>query len=208
MAALIIKALPASEHVVKTDIAGPGFINFFLSAASVYSVIGEILTAEKNYGQSTIGAGKKVQVEFVSANPTGPLHVGHGRGAAQHRLCHLGRDRGMNPAGEVGFLDSGLRHEAVHRLEMGRLTRVRCAGQCQLDAVQSEALVDPVFQERHRLERLRGGAPPGHLIGIAGRGEQPSLGVDHGHRDAMGGFDQGAAGGFDTESGGCHVGGR
>ena len=68
--------------VRKTEIAGPGFINFFLAEEQVVGVLPAILTAGGNYGKSDVGKGAKVNVEFVSANPTGPLHVGHGRGAA------------------------------------------------------------------------------------------------------------------------------
>ena len=73
--------LPA-QLVRKTEIAGPGFINFFLAEAQVVGVLPSILSAGPNYGKSDVGHGKKINVEFVSANPTGPLHVGHGRGAA------------------------------------------------------------------------------------------------------------------------------
>lgn len=82
IAAQIIAALPVNEYVAKTEIAGAGFINFFLSPQSKQTVIKEIFKAGKQYGRSNIGKQQKVQVEFVSANPTGPLHVGHGRGAA------------------------------------------------------------------------------------------------------------------------------
>ncbi len=82
LAEMIIEALPDSERVSKAVIAGPGFINFFQAADNLYSVVPKILAAGDGYGLSQLGAGKKVQVEFVSANPTGPLHVGHGRGAA------------------------------------------------------------------------------------------------------------------------------
>ena len=68
--------------VEKVEIAGPGFINFFLSNKAWHPVVDHILDQDKLYGSSNIGNNKKVQVEFVSANPTGPLHVGHGRGAA------------------------------------------------------------------------------------------------------------------------------
>src|SRR3989344_2900453 len=78
----IVKALPVSPFVAKVEIAGPGFINFFLKQNAYQQVIAQILDAGAGYGRSTVGAGKRVQVEFVSANPTGPLHVGHGRGAA------------------------------------------------------------------------------------------------------------------------------
>jgi len=66
----------------KTEIAGPGFINFFIKAASWHPILRNIHDQDERYGASIIGQGKKIQVEFVSANPTGPLHVGHGRGAA------------------------------------------------------------------------------------------------------------------------------
>ncbi|MHB8534715.1 MAG: arginine--tRNA ligase [Sulfuricaulis sp.] len=82
LAEIIVKALPTSDKVVKIEIAGPGFINFFLAAGAYHSVVREILSRREAFGHSTLGAGRAVQVEFVSANPTGPLHVGHGRGAA------------------------------------------------------------------------------------------------------------------------------
>lgn len=82
LAEMIVKSLPASDKIAKVEIAGPGFINFFLSANALQSVIAEILSAKENYGKSTLGQGKRVLVEFVSSNPTGPLHVGHGRHAA------------------------------------------------------------------------------------------------------------------------------
>ncbi len=78
----LIAALPASKYVAKTEIAGAGFINFYLSATAKQAVIKTIQAERDCYGKSNIGQHKKAQVEFVSANPTGPLHVGHGRGAA------------------------------------------------------------------------------------------------------------------------------
>lgn len=82
LAAELIAALPADPAVQKVEIAGPGFINFYLHDGSQYAVIGHILNEGKHFGRSNVGQGKHVQVEYVSANPTGPLHVGHGRGAA------------------------------------------------------------------------------------------------------------------------------
>jgi arginyl-tRNA synthetase len=78
----IVKAMPASALVARVEIAGPGFINFFLKQDAYQQVVPRILKEGADYGRSNIGAGQRVQVEFVSANPTGPLHVGHGRGAA------------------------------------------------------------------------------------------------------------------------------
>lgn len=78
----IVAALPSSPQVLKVEIAGAGFINFFLTPAAYHNVLGTILQQGAAYGRSNLGGGQRVQVEFVSANPTGPLHVGHGRGAA------------------------------------------------------------------------------------------------------------------------------
>ncbi|MEC4750059.1 arginine--tRNA ligase [Methylomicrobium sp. Wu6] len=78
----IVAALPQDDAVTKVEIAGPGFINFFIDPMGQYEIIRTIHDKGFEFGISKIGAGKRVQVEFVSANPTGPLHVGHGRGAA------------------------------------------------------------------------------------------------------------------------------
>ena len=82
IAQALIAALPVSEVVEKVEIAGAGFINVFITATAKQAVVKAVLQAADGYGRSTLGAGRKAQVEFVSANPTGPLHVGHGRGAA------------------------------------------------------------------------------------------------------------------------------
>jgi arginyl-tRNA synthetase len=83
VAQAIIDHLAAPEGMLlKVEIAGPGFINFFIADAYWYRVMAEIHRLGAAYGNSEMGAGVKVQVEFVSANPTGPLHIGHGRGAA------------------------------------------------------------------------------------------------------------------------------
>ncbi|MEY4592515.1 MAG: hypothetical protein RIR18_1410 [Pseudomonadota bacterium] len=78
----IVAALPAAPWLVGAEIAGAGFINFRLAASSKLDIVSHVLAQGEVYGRSQQGAGRKVQVEFVSANPTGPLHVGHGRGAA------------------------------------------------------------------------------------------------------------------------------
>ncbi|WP_420828303.1 arginine--tRNA ligase [Desulfonema limicola] len=83
IAQAVIKNLENSEGIIdKIEIAGPGFINFFTGPGAWYPVLKDVHEAGDKYGAPDIGAGKKIQIEFVSANPTGPLHVGHGRGAA------------------------------------------------------------------------------------------------------------------------------
>jgi len=82
IAARLLAALPDAPCVEKAEIAGAGFINFFLRPDFKKQVVNRVLRAGAMYGTSVIGQGQRVQIEFVSANPTGPLHVGHGRGAA------------------------------------------------------------------------------------------------------------------------------
>ena len=82
LARAIVDSLPAADAIERVEIAGPGFINFFLASGASQSVIGRILEAGEGFGRGDFGHGCRIQVEFVSANPTGPLHVGHGRGAA------------------------------------------------------------------------------------------------------------------------------
>lgn len=82
IAQLISDELIESLHVAKVEIAGPGFLNFFLTENCRRQIIKQVLKLGNNFGKNQFGNNKKITVEFVSANPTGPLHVGHGRGAA------------------------------------------------------------------------------------------------------------------------------
>jgi arginyl-tRNA synthetase len=82
IAEALVAALGSCDFLSKVEVAGPGFINFTLTPACWYEVLHEIADRQEKYGCAEFGRGRKVQVEFVSANPTGPLHIGHGRGAA------------------------------------------------------------------------------------------------------------------------------
>lgn len=83
LANLIVAKIPQDKNLLeKVEVAGNGFINFFVAQERVYKELSEILLPQGKYGQTSSGKGKHIQIEFVSANPTGPLHVGHGRGAA------------------------------------------------------------------------------------------------------------------------------
>jgi arginyl-tRNA synthetase len=82
VAETIVKALASAPDVARTDVAGPGFINFTLALGTRFGVVAEIHEAGAAYGRGHSGDGGQIMVEFVSANPTGPLHVGHGRQAA------------------------------------------------------------------------------------------------------------------------------
>ncbi len=82
LAQAILDALPASPWIERVEIAGPGFLNFFLRPAGFQEAIAQVRAAGADFGRQDLGAGQRLHLEFVSANPTGPLHVGHGRGAA------------------------------------------------------------------------------------------------------------------------------
>jgi len=108
LAEQIVTALPASDWLQKTEVAGPGFINFFLQPAARFRVIDQILAAQQLYGHNQTGQGQRLMVEFVSANPTGPLHVGHGRGAAYgDTLARLLKATGYSVATEYYVNDAG-----------------------------------------------------------------------------------------------------
>jgi arginyl-tRNA synthetase len=108
IAQALIAALPASSVVGKVEIAGAGFINVFITTAAKQSVVQAVLQAGSDYGQVNLGEGRKLQVEFVSANPTGPLHVGHGRGAAVGDcLCRLLDKAGWDVTREFYYNDAG-----------------------------------------------------------------------------------------------------
>ena len=82
IAETIVKNIPADKNIEKTEVAGAGFINFYLTPNWLYETMQEIETQGENYGKIDLGKGKKVMVEFVSANPTGPMHMGNARGGA------------------------------------------------------------------------------------------------------------------------------
>jgi arginyl-tRNA synthetase len=108
LAEALVQRLPESAAVAKVDIAGPGFINFFMSTPSAFEVVETILEQAEQFGRNQNGQGEKVQVEFVSANPTGPLHVGHGRGAAiGDCLSRLLEANGYRVTREFYYNDAG-----------------------------------------------------------------------------------------------------
>jgi arginyl-tRNA synthetase len=109
-----------SDLIEKIEIAGPGFINFFLSKKWLRNVVCDVLKADA-YGASHVGSGRRVQVEFVSANPTGPLHIGHGRGAAVGDvLANLLAFTGWKVEREYYINDAGLQIEILGRSTQSR----------------------------------------------------------------------------------------
>lgn len=97
-----------AAHIKKIDIAGPGFINFFLDKSVLTDIVKTILSQGSSYGHSDQGQGQKVLVEFVSANPTGTLHLGHARGAAAgDAICHVLTAAGYDVTREYYINDAG-----------------------------------------------------------------------------------------------------
>ena len=108
LAEKICAALPTSPVIDRTEIAGPGFINIFLAPDAYHDLPNQIRVSGTRYGTSKVGAGHRVMVEFVSANPTGPLHVGHGRGAAYgDALARVLRAAGFDAVSEYYINDAG-----------------------------------------------------------------------------------------------------
>jgi arginyl-tRNA synthetase len=104
----IVAALPKDSEIAGTSIAGPGFINFTLSSASRFGVVASILAARERFGRVDAGHEQRIMVEFVSANPTGPLHVGHGRQAALgDAISTLLEWRGWRVTREFYYNDAG-----------------------------------------------------------------------------------------------------
>jgi arginyl-tRNA synthetase len=130
IAAQLVAALPHSVLVIKADVAGAGFINFTLDPRAKLNIIRAVLAEGESFGRSNAGGWQKVQVEFVSANPTGPLHVGHGRGAAYGAslaslLTFAGwdvtREYYVNDAGrqmDILGLSTWLRYLAQHDIDV------------------------------------------------------------------------------------------
>lgn len=118
----LIAALPESNVVSKVDIAGPGFINFFTRAEAAADIVRRVLEQGEAFGRHNVGKGEKVQVEFVSANPTGPLHVGHGRGAAVgDSICRLLSATGFDVTREFYYNDAGAQITNLARSVAARL---------------------------------------------------------------------------------------
>jgi len=123
LAEKLVASLPPNGLVGKVEIAGPGFINFFLAPHAYYAEAGRILSEGNVYGRSHSGAGHTVGVEFVSANPTGPLHVGHGRNAALGDcIARLFEATGWNVKREFYYNDAGVQ---IHNLAISTQARAR-----------------------------------------------------------------------------------
>ncbi len=121
LAQALVGALPAGDDIAKVEIAGPGFINFHLAPAAYQREVAAVLKHGHEYGRNTSGQGRTVGVEYVSANPTGPLHVGHGRAAAiGDCLARLMAANGWNARREFYYNDAGVQIENLARSTQAR----------------------------------------------------------------------------------------
>ncbi|MEO7761646.1 MAG: arginine--tRNA ligase [Casimicrobiaceae bacterium] len=126
VAARIVAALPASPWIESTEIAGAGFINIRLTSSAKQSIVHQIHAEREKFGTSAAGAGKRVMVEFVSANPTGPLHVGHGRQAAiGDALTSILAAQGWDVYREFYYNDAGEQINNLTRSVQARLQQLR-----------------------------------------------------------------------------------
>ncbi|MGE5615510.1 MAG: arginine--tRNA ligase [Bacillota bacterium] len=139
----ILAALPASGEIAGTQVAGPGFINFTLARATRFAVIEEIRRAADAYGRGHAGEGQRIMVEFVSANPTGPLHVGHGRQAALgDAISMLLEWQGWNVTREFYYNDAG-----------NQIANLARSVQCRIKEAHGDAVTLP--QDGYHGEYIR-----------------------------------------------------
>ncbi|MCC8057710.1 arginine--tRNA ligase [Cloacibacillus sp.] len=117
----IIAKLPKDSVIERAEVAGPGFMNFTLSSNWVTETVKNAIEKGDGYGRSNVGGGRRIQVEFVSANPTGPLHMGHGRGAAVGDITASLLDfAGYNVEREYYINDAGLQMELLGKSAQAR----------------------------------------------------------------------------------------
>ncbi|PPJ41219.1 MULTISPECIES: arginine--tRNA ligase [unclassified Pseudoxanthomonas] len=121
IATALVAALPASDDVANVEIAGPGFINFHLTPGAYQREVATALAQGEAYGRNASGAGRTVGVEYVSANPTGPLHVGHGRaGAIGDCIARVLAANGWNAKREFYYNDAGVQIDNLAKSTQAR----------------------------------------------------------------------------------------
>lgn len=122
LAQALVDALPADAAIAKVDIAGPGFINFHLAPTAWHGVVRAVHAQGDDFGHNDSGAGQTVGVEYVSANPTGPLHVGHGRAAAiGDSIARVLAANGWNVVREFYYNDAGVQIENLAKSVKARI---------------------------------------------------------------------------------------
>jgi arginyl-tRNA synthetase len=163
LAQALVAALPASPLIERVEIAGAGFINVFVTPTARQAIVARVLTERSDFGRSQAHAGERVMVEFVSANPTGPLHVGHGRQAALgDAIAALLESQGYAVTREFYYNDAG---QQIHNLAVS----------VQVRAQQLQGETVPFPEDGYHGEYIRElaqrylaevGGDPGHLTDL------------------------------------------
>lgn len=178
IAEALVVVLLENDLCEKVEIAGPGFINFRLRAGCWYDVLNQVMTEGAAYGRSQIGAGTKIQVEFVSANPTGPLHIGHGRGAVVgDAVAAVLQAAGFEVQREYYVNDAGNQVQTLGRSILLRLRELQ--GETidfPEDGYQAPYIVDLATKVRTELGELDGMAEAEAIEACARLGVQEVLG--------------------------------
>ncbi len=172
IAAELTAAIPPSPLLARTEIAGAGFINCFLKPEAHQAIISRIFTEGDRFGRTTAGAGQKVQVEFVSANPTGPLHVGHGRQAALgDAIAGMLEAQGYDVTREFYYNDAGVQ---IQNLALSVQARAR--GVKPGDAGWPEAAYQGEYVQEIAGDFLAGkSVPAGDGSAVKGSGDANDL---------------------------------
>ncbi len=146
IASAIAKHIEGSKEIDKVEIAGPGFINFYLSTGANNEIFRTVIEQGADFGKSDVGHGQKVQVEFVSANPTGPMHVGHGRWVALgDSLCRVLEHTNYQVEREYYINDHGSQMDVFGRSVSKRylqLFEIMKKGSCGLDGAAEALFAD------------------------------------------------------------------
>ncbi|HZF99096.1 MAG TPA: arginine--tRNA ligase [Pseudoxanthomonas sp.] len=171
LAQALVAALPQSEDVERVDIAGPGFINFHLSPGAYRREVAAALQQGEGYGRNTSGGGRTVGVEYVSANPTGPLHVGHGRAAAiGDCIVRVLQANGWNTRREYYYNDAGVQIE-----NLALSVQARAQGLTPDDAAWPEAGYRGDYIQEVAEAYLRGERVETEGEAVAGAGDAQDL---------------------------------
>ena len=153
----IVNLMPTDNIFKKIDIAGAGFLNFYLSQQSQYQIIANVIDKNKDYGKNTSGAKQKIQIEFVSANPTGPLHVGHGRGAAYgDAIGRILKSTGYEVQKEYYINDAGRQIDILTASVFIRIFAGELSGYFPTNAYKGSYIFDiaELFKEKHGANTL------------------------------------------------------
>ncbi len=144
MAEKIIAAIPDNNLIAKTEVAGPGFINFFIAQESMCELVQQILQQGATFGHCNMGNQAPVQIEYVSANPTGPLHIGHGRGAAiGDCLSRLLKAVGFAVSREFYYNDAGKQIDNLALSVQARCKQQTPEDECwPQDGYQGQYIID------------------------------------------------------------------